>query len=141
VYFIEGRKSVGRRITLRWSGKKTMVDILNDGSVHERKCSRKCIGKILEIEKKRNLRSATIRLRLAREKKGETRDVVENVIWDVAPESVEDSAKFEAALLNIPHLNMRFNLLQTILAFPSNNILGLNIPKNVINLVGFYINS
>jgi hypothetical protein len=141
IHYFEPRKSVGRRITLRLRGKKIKVGILNDGTVYDRKNSSNCLGKIHCIEKKRNLRSGSIRLIIKQAKKIRNTEIVKDVPWDIVPDSSEDSAKLESALLSIPHLNIRFNLLQKILAFPSDNILGGHVPKNVINLIGFYMNS
>lgn len=83
-----------------------MVDVFDDGNVYDRARSPSCLGKIIRVAKKTTT-SSTIRVSMEMEKNNTDKNIQQDTMWDFDPESSEDSAKLEGALLDIPHLNVR----------------------------------
>jgi hypothetical protein len=139
------RKAVGRNISIRMENSdevKTRVDILDDGTMYDRGDFCKCLGRIIGVKEtilKKGRAPLNVKLILTMQKEVLSKQKLKVMTREIMFADKNDKIKFDAALWNVPKLNKRFDLIQTILLHPETNVLKVHVPKHIASLIGFYL--
>jgi len=131
------RHNVGQNIQVcNKNGLYFFVDILNDGTMYDRKKSNKLIGKITSIHSIPHGPVTNRKYRLLLETTVDASARTYETL-EITTQTVEQTAKLDNALDSIPHIHLKFDHFQLIARHGM--VFGMMLPKSTINLIGYYI--